>query len=398
MYVVEKDGKYLKTREGGWVDSPGKGIGTSSKEVADEWAKKHGGKTIDLDREDPPKYFYTLALIDKATGEVDGWFMSSSDGSVCWIHEPFKDNETPSKLTLERVSEIMAQNDIEDHSLWIVTDSQDRKMILPNQYKKEDEPMTQTTDQTADQRKTQRKFRIRDGKKKQTDTDKPQQPKGEEKEGWSPLLFVYAFLLVSLLLLALFWNVQPFVTFIKLIAARVDFAEISRFLFSLPFIGGVFKFIAEFYAAVLGSLLYLIFQGLEIAPFLYKRNPARTQRILTAVAQWQTYRVTSNDSGAVKDIKRAHNRHPVRTYQTLSATRNFIYAMEAAICFMASPPVPNGNPFTFLWYLITFQLGKIDWINVLLLLSVMFLVDVLVRITLAIYPEIFPKKGSEYHA
>jgi len=255
--------------------------------------------------------------------------------------------------------------------------------------------------QTADQRKKQRKFRIWAGKKKkQTDTDKPQKPKegGEEKEGWSPLLFVYAFLLVSLLLLALFWNVQPFVTFIKIIAARVDFAEISRFLFSLPFIGGVFRFIAEFYAAVLGGLLYLIFQGLEIAPFLYKRNPARTQRILTAVAQWQTYRVTPRDSGAVRDIKRAHNRHPVRTYQTLSSTRNFIYAMEAAICFMASPPVPNGNPFTFLWYLITFQLGKIDWINVLLLLSVMFLVDVLVRLTLAIYPEIFPKKGSEIHA
>jgi len=354
---------------------------------------------------DPPKSntedLYTLGFKDKATGVEGGWFRDSTDGSVCWIHEPFEADEIPSKLTLERVSEIMEQTDIEGHSLWIVTDSQGKKKILPNQYKEEDEPMTQTTDQTADQRKKQRKFRIWDGKKKkQPDTDKPQKPKegGEEKEGWSPLLFVYAFLLVSLLLLALFWNVQPFVTFIKIIAARVDFAEISRFLFSLPFIGGVFRFIAEFYAAVLGGLLYLIFQGLEIAPFLYKRNPARTQRILTAVAQWQTYRVTPRDSGAVRDIKRAHNRHPVRTYQTLSSTRNFIYAMEAAICFMASPPVPNGNPFTFLWYLITFQLGKIDWINVLLLLSVMFLVDVLVRLTLAIYPEIFPKKGSEIHA
>jgi len=49
MYVIRKGNKYLKAKEGGWVGQPMDSIGTSSKEVAEYWAKKHGGKVEDFD-------------------------------------------------------------------------------------------------------------------------------------------------------------------------------------------------------------------------------------------------------------------------------------------------------------------------------------------------------------
>ncbi|PZV06622.1 MAG: hypothetical protein DCF22_23410 [Leptolyngbya sp.] len=254
--------------------------------------------------------------------------------------------------------------------------------------------MTQTAAQRKDQRK--RKFRVWKSKEKQADTDKPQEPKDqqgdeEERGGWSLLLLIYCFLLGSLVALALFWNVQPFITFIKVIATKVDFAEISRFLFSLPGIGGFFLWVANFYAALLGSMLYAIFQVIELTPYFYRRNPVRMRQTIAAWKNWATFKVTRHDPRAVRSLKRSYNEHPLKLYKNLSTARNVVYAFELVVCFIAEPPVKDGNPFTFLGYLITLQFGKIDWLNVLLMLSVLFLVDGLVRFTLAVVPEIFPK-------
>ncbi len=147
--------------------------------------------------------------------------------------------------------------------------------------------MTQTTAKP----KPKRKFRIRFGKNPQAETDKPDQ-KGkatEQKEGWSPLLLVICVLLGLLLAFAIAWNVQPFQEFIILLANRIDFTNFAEFLFALPGIGGVFQAIAQFFAIVLGILLYAIFQGLELAPYLYKRNPKRMRRIIEQWATWAKY-------------------------------------------------------------------------------------------------------------
>jgi hypothetical protein len=245
--------------------------------------------------------------------------------------------------------------------------------------------------------KTKRKFRIRFGKNQQADLSKPDQNE-EQKEGWSPLLLVICVLLGLLLALAIAWNVQPFQDFIILLAARIDFTNFAEFLFALPGIGGLFQWIAGFFAAVLGILLYAIFQGLELAPYLYKRNPKRMRRIIEQWATWARYRPGKSDGRAVTSLKKTYNNHPIRTYQTLCSTRNLVYVLELGICFITHPPVTDGNLFTFLWYLVTFQVGKIDWINVALMFSVLFLVDRIVRIILALYPEIFPSKEETTHA
>lgn len=323
---------------------------------------------------------YLLSIRDRETREI-AWFESTPlpTNGPRWIHRPFTEGEEPTLLTLNEIDQIILEAGMNDRFEYLITDKHNQTKLY------EGKKMTQTA------AKTKRKFRIRFGKNKQADVSRPDQNE-EQKEGWSPLLLVVCLLLGLLLLLAIFWNVQPFVDIIILLANRIDFTNFAGFLFALPGIGALFQWIAGFFAAVLGTMLYAIFQGLELAPYLYKRNPRRMRQIIEQWATWAKYRPGRNDGRAVRSLKKTYNNHPIRTYQTLCSTRNIVYILELAICFITHPPVQDGNLFTFLWYLVTLQIGKIDWLNVALMFSVLFLVDRIVRIALSIYPEIFPKK------
>ncbi|MBM0745572.1 hypothetical protein JOY44_29570 (plasmid) [Phormidium sp. CLA17] len=334
---------------------------------------------------DPTKQY----LVSASHPERGTFWAYKAEGEYGWLQAPFQDQK-PSYLSL---SDIQAISEGDTLFKWYLTDS--AKTSYPYQPEKAQTKISENMTQTAD--KSKRKFRIRLGKNQQADASKPE-PREEQKEGWSPLLLVVSLLLGLLLLMAIAWNVQPFQDFIVLLANRIDFTNLAEFLFALPGIGALFQAIARFFAIVLGILLYAIFQGLELAPYLYKRNPKRMRKIIEQWSAWARYRQSKNDGRAVSSLKRSYNNHPIRTYQTLCSTRNIVYVLELGICFITHPPVTDGNLFTFLWYLITFQVGKIDWINVALMFSVLFLVDRIVRIVLSLYPEIFPKKEEATHA
>ncbi|MBM0745662.1 hypothetical protein JOY44_30040 (plasmid) [Phormidium sp. CLA17] len=333
---------------------------------------------------DPTKQY----LVSASHPERGTFWAYKAEGEYGWLQAPFQDQK-PSYLSL---SDIQAISEGDTLFKWYLTDS--AKTSYPYQPEKAQTEISENMTQTADNSK--RKLKIRFGKNRQASIGEPGQQ--NEQEGWSPLLLVICLLLVLLLLMAIFFNVQPFVDFIILLANRIDFTNFAEFLFALPGIGALFQWIAGFFAALLGSMLYAIFQGLELAPYLYKRNPKRMRRIIEQWATWATYRQKKGEGRAVTSLKRSYNNHPIRTYQTLCSTRNIVYVLELGICFITHPPVTDGNLFTFLWYLITFQVGKIDWINVALMFSVLFLVDRIVRIALSIYPEIFPKKEEATHA
>ena len=333
----------------------------------------------------PPKQIDpTKQYLVSATHPQRGTFWAyKSEQEYGWVQSPFQ-NQQPSYLDL---SDIQAISEGDTIFKWYLTDS--AKNSYPYQPEKANTEISENMTQTA--AKPKHKFRVRLGKNQQADGDKPEQ-KEEEKEGWSPLLLVICIALFLLLGLAIVWNVQPFMDIVILLADRIDFTNFAQFLFALPGIGGLFQWIAVSFAAALGIMLYSIFQGLELAPFLYKRDPKRMRRIIEHWATWAKYRTVKKDGRAVSSMKRSYNNHPIRTYQTLCSTRNIVYILELAICFITHPPVTDGNLFTFLWYLVTFQIGKIEWINVALMFSVLFLVDRVVRIVLSLYPEIFPKK------
>ena len=339
----------------------------------------------------PPKQIDpTKQYLVSATHPQRGTFWAyKSEQEHGWLQAPFQ-NQQPSYLDL---SDIQAISEGDTIFKWYLTDS--AKNSYPYQPEKANTEISENMTQTA--AKPKRKFRVRLGKNQQADGDKPEQ-KEEEKEGWSPLLLVICIALFLLLGLAIVWNVQPFMDIVILLADRIDFTNFAQFLFALPGIGGLFQSIAVSFAAALGIMLYAIFQVLELAPYLYKRDPKRMRRIIEHWATWAKYRTVKKDGRAVSSLKRSYNNHPIRPYQTLCSTRNIVYILELAICFITHPPVTDGNLFTFLWYLVTFQIGKIAWINVALMFSVLFLVDRIVRIALSLYPEIFPKKEETTHA
>jgi len=66
----------------------------------------------------PADDYYALGIKDRSTGEITTWIRESSAGEVELITEPFEADEIPSKLTLERISEIIDLVAIDKSARW----------------------------------------------------------------------------------------------------------------------------------------------------------------------------------------------------------------------------------------------------------------------------------------
>lgn len=222
-------------------------------------------------------------------------------------------------------------------------------------------------------------------------------PKEEEKKGkrkFSLLIFFLCFALGITLALIIAWNVQPFIKFVEILASKLNFSKFSDLLLNLWVIGFLFAAISRFIFATIGIVLYAICQLIEISPMLYRRNPERMKRTIDAWQQWAKYQINHSDPNAVKKLKADYNFAPIVSYRWMTTACHVTYLFELVVCFVAEPPC---NPaWKFPWYLMTFQFGKIDWINVCLMISVLFAAQWVVAGILKLWPEIYPKVSEEF--
>lgn len=234
-------------------------------------------------------------------------------------------------------------------------------------------------------------FKGRRPQKKEGPSQHQEKPQGKRK--FSFLIFFLCFCLGITLVLVIAWNIQPFIQFVEILASKIRFERFAELLFAIPFIGVLVQAIARFAFAVIGTTIYTICQVVEIAPMLYKRDSERLRRTLDDWISWSKYVINPSEPRTVKHLKRVHNNHPVATYQWLSLAAHVVYCFELFVCFVTNPPCTPA--WKFPWYLVTFQLGKIDWINVALAISVLFLVQWLTAGILKLWPEIYPMSHQE---
>jgi hypothetical protein len=223
------------------------------------------------------------------------------------------------------------------------------------------------------------------------DPPKKEEPKGKRK--FSLLMFLLCFALGITLGLILVWNVQPFIKFVEILAGKLSFSRFAEMLMNMWVIGAIFAAIARFIFAVIGTVIYAICQLIEVAPMLYRRDPERMKRLIEAWQGWAKYQINRSDPNALKQLKRDYNHAPIVSYRWMTTAAHVVYLFELIVCFVAEPPcVPAWN---FPWYLMTFQFSKIDWINVLLVVSVLFAAQWVVGGILKICPEVWPKVAEK---
>ncbi|MGC8715260.1 MAG: hypothetical protein ACP5RH_22995, partial [Leptodesmis sp.] len=86
-------------------------------------------------------------------------------------------------------------------------------------------------------------------------------------------------------------------------------------------------------------------------------------------------------SAELRWLKGKYNNRPVANLQFFRFCRLIIYTMELTICWITHPPI-QGSVVDFIFALATGQFGMINWGNVFLTLSVLFLIEILVQILL----------------
>lgn len=202
-----------------------------------------------------------------------------------------------------------------------------------------------------------------------------------------------AFLWILLLLLligigvAIVWNMQPFLAMVRMMSANIESGMLWFVLKNIPIIGGILSGIGESILLITAFVWYAIFQLLELAPTLMTASSKRVLRMINAIASHAGVQVQPGDNHDVAWLKTRYNNRPIASLQFFRTCRIVVLTMEAIICWITHPPV-QGSPFDFLLYLATFQLSRINWGNVFLTLSLLFLVEALVKIALHTWSHI----------
>lgn len=198
-----------------------------------------------------------------------------------------------------------------------------------------------------------------------------------------PTAFLWILLVMLLLALgvAISWNVQPFIEMTARMANSVGGKGAEEILSKIPFIGPMLLGIGGGILVVTGLVWFAIFQLLELAPMLMTASSKRVLRMINAIAHHAGVQIRPGDNADVVWLKQKYNNRPVASLQFFRSARIVVLTMEAAICWITNPPTP-GTPIDFLFFLVTGQFSKINWGNVFLMLSLLFLVEALVRIAL----------------
>lgn len=194
-------------------------------------------------------------------------------------------------------------------------------------------------------------------------------------------LWVLLFMMLLGIGAAIAWNVQPFIEMTRIITRSVDGGSVEEFLNRIPLIGGLLLGIGGGIIVITGCVWYAISQLLELAPMLMTVSDKKTLRMINAIANSASVEIKPGDSADVAWLKRKYNDRPVASLRFFRTCRIAVYTMELVICWITHPPV-EGTPLDFLFLLVTGQFAKINWGNVFLTLSVLFLVEILFRIAL----------------
>lgn len=202
-----------------------------------------------------------------------------------------------------------------------------------------------------------------------------------------------AFLWILLLLLlfgigaAIAWNVQPFIEMTALIASSVDQGAVENFLGKIPVLGDLLLWIGGGIIVITGFVWFVISQALELSPTLMTASDKHTLRMINAITRSVGVEIHQSDHSDLVWLKNTYNNRLIASVSFFRTCRIVVLTMEAAICWITHPPV-QGNPLDFLLYLCTGQFDKINWGNVALTISLLFLIECLVKIGLRVLKHI----------
>lgn len=201
-----------------------------------------------------------------------------------------------------------------------------------------------------------------------------------KKGGKAPLPLKILGFCISLVIGAfIFANIKPYEIIAGKFLSSFDYPYLAEVLYNTPFIGGIIKFVANFFSFGLGTALWAIFQILEILPLLLFGHGRFLNNQIGKHGKSAMYAKDANDSWETKAAKFLGNSLSTEVMRFLVLMAIGVYVLDFLLILSIYPPV-QGNLGDFLYILQTSQWDKINWVNFLTSVVVLFAVEFLIKL------------------
>ncbi|WP_414572831.1 hypothetical protein [Nostoc sp. CCY 9925] len=195
----------------------------------------------------------------------------------------------------------------------------------------------------------------------------------------STLVNALYWVVAALVLFFMYLNIQPYAVGVRLITGNgINHSFIINLILDIPIIGGLLGLFIYGFNWIVGFLLWAAIQTIQLFPIVLRRDRRFMQSVISECDSHSKYQIKENDDPALKALKRWYNKFPALTISRSRTAALFAYVVDFSICMMVYPPVQGGFD-DLMFVVITGQVSRIDWGNVIKLLLTIFIVELCVK-------------------
>ncbi len=176
-------------------------------------------------------------------------------------------------------------------------------------------------------------------------------------------------------------NIQPYAQAVKMIisGAAADTAALLQLIYSIPLIGPAAATVGTALHWLVGLVIWVVVQTVEVFPIILKRDRAFMRTLITNAQSADKFEIRENDDPALAALKRWYNAFPTLTMTTARNLALFVYAIDFCFCALVYPPCKGGFG-QLMFILASVQWGQIDWKNVTLLIVTLVAIEAIIHL------------------
>lgn len=173
-------------------------------------------------------------------------------------------------------------------------------------------------------------------------------------------------------------NIFPYANAIKGILGGTTDNTLIRLIALIPIINGIAASIGFAIHWIVGFVLWLVLQTIQLMPIVLKRDRAFMRVMIADAANTSKFAIKEDDDPALKGLKRWYNNFPALTVSRARTWALGAYAVDFVICFVQYPPVKGGFS-NFLFVIATGQWSQLNYYNIVMLFITIYIVELIVK-------------------
>ncbi|BAY11028.1 hypothetical protein [Calothrix sp. NIES-2098] len=172
-------------------------------------------------------------------------------------------------------------------------------------------------------------------------------------------------------------NIQPYAAFVRQYMGGGD-NTLVKLISIIPIVNGVAATIGFAIHWIIGFVLWLVLQTIQLLPIILKRDRAFMRTLIADAANTSKFHINEDDDPTLVALKRWFNNFPALTISRARTWALGSYAVDFLVCFVQFPPCRGGFG-NLIFILMTGQWSQLDYYNIVRLFITIYIVELIVK-------------------